>query len=79
MEIIHTVLWAQSVGTFKPNDETNPYIGNNNVLEFVEEDKSEVVCNYSIIKQVLDKIREVHPYEEPEIDVIPLIDEKYFK
>ena len=70
---------TKCIGTFKPNDEANPYIGNNNVLEFVEEDKLEVVCNCSIVKQVVEKIREVHPYEEPAIDIIPLIDEEYFE
>lgn len=70
---------TKCIGTFKPNDKANPYIGKNNVLEFVEEDKLEVVCNCSIVKQVIEKIREVHPYEEPAIDIIPLIDEGYFK
>ena len=31
------------------------------------------------VKEVISKLREVHPYEEPAIDIIPLIDEKDFK
>lgn len=67
---------TKCIGTFKPSDNANPYIGENNKLEFVEEEKIEAVCDISIAKRVLKKLREVHPYEEPAIDIIPLIDEK---
>ena len=70
---------TRSVGTFKPNDEANPYIGKINNLEFVEEEKLEVVCNVDKVKNVIARLREVHPYEEPAIDIIPLIDEDFFK
>ena len=66
---------TKCIGTFKPNDKANPYIGENNKLEFIEEDKLEVICDINIVKKVLKKLREVHPYEEPAIDIIPLIDE----
>lgn len=69
---------TKCIRTFKPNDKANPYIGKSNTLEFVEEDKLEVVCDCNIVKQVVEKIREVHPYEEPAIDIIPLIDEESF-
>ena len=36
---------TKSIGTFKPNDNANPYIGKNNNLEFVEEEKLEFVCD----------------------------------
>lgn len=67
---------TKCIGTFKPNDSANPYIGKNNVLEFVEEEKLEAVCDIHIAKKVITKIREVHPYEEPAINVIPLIEEE---
>ena len=69
---------VKGVGTFKPNDNANPYIGKINQLEFVEEEKLEFVCNVENVKQVIKKIREVHPYEEPAIDIVPLIDEADF-
>ena len=34
---------VKSIGTFMPNDNANPYIGDNNKLEFVEEEKIEVI------------------------------------
>lgn len=67
---------TKCIGTFKPSDEANPYIGEKNKLEFVEEDKLEVICDISVLKNVLKKLREVHPYEEPAIDIIPLISEE---
>ena len=75
MEIIHT---AQCIGTFKPNDKANPYIGENNKMEFVEEEKLEVVSDVNNVKNVILKLREIHPYEEPAIDIIPLLDEENF-
>lgn len=69
---------TKSTGTFKPNDNANPYIGENNKLEFVEEEKLEFVCDIDKVKTVISKLREVHPYEEPAIDIVPLIDENSF-
>ena len=67
---------TKCIGTFIPTENANPYIGTQNKLEFVEEEKLEVICNIDIIKKVLKKLREVHPYEEPAIDIIPLIGEE---
>lgn len=69
---------TKCIGTFKPNDNANPYIGENNKMEFVEEEKLEVVCNVNNVKNIISKLREVHPYEEPAIDIIPLLDEESF-
>ena len=67
---------TKCIGTFKPTNEANPYIGEKNKLEFVEEEKLEVICDINIVKKVLKKLREVHPYEEPAIDIIPLLNEE---
>ena len=67
---------TKCIGTFKPSDSANPYIGEKNKLEFVEEEKIEVRCDINIVKKVLKRLREVHPYEEPAIDIVPLIDEE---
>lgn len=75
----HCSMSTKCIGTFKPNDEANPYIGENNKMEFVEEEKLEVVCGVDNVKNVISKLREVHPYEEPAIDIIPLLDEESFK
>lgn len=69
---------TKCIGTFKPNDKAEPYLGKNNQLEFVEEEKLEVICDIKIVKNIIAIIKAVHPYEEPAIDVIPLLDEKNF-
>ena len=69
---------VKGVGTFKPNDNANPFIGTQNKLEFVEEEKLEFVCDVNNVKRVVKKLREVHPYEEPAIDIVPLLDENDF-
>lgn len=69
---------TKCLGTFKPNDNANPYIGKKNELEFVEEEKLEVVCPIDKVKEVVLELRKVHPYEEPAIDIIPLLDESFF-
>ena len=66
---------VKSIGTFIPNDNAKPYIGENNKLEYVTEDKLEVICDIQKAKHVITELRKVHPYEEPAIDIVPLIDE----
>ena len=69
---------VKGVGTFIPNSQANPHIGERNKLEYVEEEKLEVICDVENVKQVITRLREVHPYEEPAIDIVPLIDETCF-
>ena len=69
---------TKTVGTFIPNNKANPYIWEQNKLEYVDEEKLEVLCDISKVKNVLKELRKVHPYEEPAIDIIPLIDEDNF-
>ena len=66
----HCSVSTKCIGTFKPNNDANPYIGENNKLE--------INCEVDKVKGVVSKIREVHPYEEPLINIIPLLDENNF-
>ena len=70
---------TKSIGTFIPSENANPHIGARNKLEFVEEEKLEFVCDVAKVKEVIEELRKSHPYEEPAIDIIPLIDESEFK
>ncbi len=67
-----------TTGTFIPSSNANPYIGSSNKLEKVKEEKLEAICPVEKVKAVLQKLRENHPYEEPGIDIIPLLDEGSF-
>lgn len=70
---------VKGTGTFKPINKANPYIGEKDRLEYVEEEKLEVICSINKVKDVISVLRKVHPYEELAIDIIPLLDENSFK
>lgn len=75
----YCTLSTKCIGTFKPNEKADPYIGDKNELEFVKEEKLETICDVKIVKKIISIIKENHPYEEPVIDIIPLMDENDFK
>ncbi len=62
------------IGRFKPVVGANPFIGEIGVLESVIEEKIEMSCERSKIKEVLESLKKVHPYEEIVFDVYPLED-----
>ena len=59
-----------------PHKEGCTFTALSEVARTLEEEKIETVCDIKILKQVLKKLREAHPYEEPAINLIPLIDEE---
>lgn len=61
-------------GRFRGNHNSNPAVGIAGKYESVEEEKIEVVVPREKIKDVLDAVRRVHPYEEIAFDVYPLED-----
>lgn len=69
---------VNGVGTFIPNYRANPHIGTNGELECVNEVKLEFVCDVKDVKNVIANLRNVHPYEEPAIDIVPLLNEDLF-
>jgi len=60
-------------GRFLPGDAANPTIGRIGELEKVEEEMIETVCEFAKLKEVILSLRQAHPYEEPAIDIVPLI------
>lgn len=65
---------VKGVGRFRGLDGSKPFIGETGKLEDVEEERIETICPAEKLDEVLAAVREVHPYEEPAIDVYPLID-----
>jgi hypothetical protein len=64
-------------GRFMPTEQADPHIGEaNNKLEIVEEEQIEVICERNKAKQVIAALRKAHQYEEPIVDIVPLLDEE---
>lgn len=70
--------YQKSIGTFMPNSKATPYTGEINKLSIENEIRFEVICDIDKVKVVLQELRKEHPYEEPAIDIIPLLDENDF-
>lgn len=63
---------TRGTGRFLPQEGAKPAIGNIGKEEEVEEERIEVVCERSKLKDVVRAIKEVHSYEEVALDVYPL-------
>lgn len=63
---------VKGIGHFMPNKGSNPYLGEEDVLEEVVEERIETVCNRSVLEHVLEEIKKAHPYEETVIDIYPI-------
>lgn len=63
---------TQGIGTYKPLEGTNPFIGEIGKIEKVEEVKIETVVPQKYLEKVINAMLNVHPYEEVAYDVYPL-------
>ncbi len=68
----HCTYNVEGVGTFMPREGTNPFIGETNILEKVEETRIETIVEKKDLQRILDKMIKVHPYEEVAYDIYPL-------
>lgn len=69
----HCSFVTEGKGYSKPEAGANPTIGSIGIIEEVDEVVIEFICRkdqLSLLKQIL---KEHHPYEEPAVDVFPLI------
>ncbi|MGB3588039.1 MAG: Nif3-like dinuclear metal center hexameric protein [Tunicatimonas sp.] len=55
---------VSGTGTFQPNEQANPHIGEADKLEQVEEQRIEVILPAHQSSLVLQALRKAHPYEE---------------
>lgn len=54
---------------------TVPHIGKTDAINAVDEWRVETFCDRSAAREVVAAIRQAHPYEEPVVYVLPLLDE----
>ncbi|WP_274651891.1 Nif3-like dinuclear metal center hexameric protein [Paenibacillus humicola] len=63
---------TEGIGTFRPGEGANPFIGEAGKLERVEEVRIETVVPQSAHRKVVQAMLKAHPYEEVAYDLIPM-------
>ena len=56
-------------GQFRALQGSNPFIGQQDKIETVQEYRVELVCEDHLIQAAVAALRSAHPYEEPAFDV----------
>ena len=64
---------APGKGTFRAGDSAQPFVGELNELHTEPEMRIEVILPEYLKTGVLNALMQVHPYEEPAYDIIPLL------
>ncbi|CDO02972.1 hypothetical protein BN988_01454 [Oceanobacillus picturae] len=69
----NVVSYSVVKGYWRPLEEANPFNGSKGEISFGTECKMEFKCLMSNIAEVKGLIKRVHPYEEPVINVLPML------
>ncbi len=69
---------SKGIGTFRPLEGSNPFIGTQNKEEHVNEVRVEVIVKERDLNKALTELKKAHPYEEPAIDVFRTIFHKNY-
>ena len=64
---------VRGIGRFRPLKGANPHIGEVGKIEEVEEERIETICPADKAEEILAAVKKIHPYEEPAIDMYPLL------
>lgn len=64
---------SHGTGSFKPLEGANPFEGEIDTKSEVPEVRIEVLVSAHIIRQVVNAMKNVHPYEEVAYDILPLL------
>lgn len=66
---------SRGIGRFRPLKGADPHIGSVGKVEEVEEERIEVVIPDGVdLTALLKAVRKAHPYEEPAIHVLPMVE-----
>ncbi|NLL94635.1 MAG: hypothetical protein GX224_02600 [Thermoplasmatales archaeon] len=69
---------TETVGTWKPVEGANPFRGAVGEVEVAEELKIEFIAFGEDLGKAVAAIVSVHPYEEPAVDIVPMLAWKSF-
>lgn len=65
---------VKGTGQFRPLEGSQPHIGSVNNVELVDELRVEMVCQDEFIHEVIQALKDAHPYETPAYDVTKVLD-----
>lgn len=63
----------KGTGRFVPGNDTDPHIGSKGKMEMVDEERIEIACDKSQVKDIIKVIEDVHPYEKVVMDIYPML------
>jgi hypothetical protein len=69
----HCISVSTVRGYWRPLEDANPFLGKVGKISEGSECKVEVNCKLEVVKPTLEAIRCIHPYEEPVINILPLL------
>lgn len=64
---------TKGIGRFRPLKGAKPFIGKSGKTEKVDEERIETICPQKSLNKILKAVKKAHPYEEPAIDIFPLL------
>lgn len=71
----HCAFTNSGLGRFKALDNANPLFGEKGMINQFDEWRIETFCERGVAKAVVQAIKSAHPYDQPVIYIIPLLDE----
>lgn len=71
----HCAFTNSGLGRFKPDASANPLLGEKGEINAIDEWRIETFCDRAVAKRVIEAIKRAHPYDQPVIYVLPLLDE----
>ena len=74
----HCSFALAGTGRFKPDAQANPAMGVNEQINVESEIRIETFCPRDRVRSVTAALRAVHPYEEPVIYLLPMLNETDF-
>ncbi len=63
----------EATGMFRGGPTSNPVVGRRGRLERVDEVRLEMVCGRAALPAAVERLRALHPYEEPPIEIYPQV------
>jgi len=68
----NTSFSCEGIGSFKGNEETNPFVGESGKIHYEKEKRIETIFPDYLTNKIINALLHAHPYEEPAYDIYSL-------